>query len=379
MMTSELSVLCDKHGIMLTGVPPYKLGIHDISEDCQYLFNGDLKPIIEALDKRSVMEARMPKAVKHVAEKVNLGTALRMDSTAWLKKQVDKDNIFYDSDKHNITDPKELESFQINKEVDWIIDNMPEQSLNRLAGGMERLPIEDQIELKRSVLGKAGSAGSMAGARRALMRLDVWLCTRFGSDHGFKAEEAVVCWFLMQLKDTAVRSARTGLVFASLHYKLPLHVVGEAGLALTAAPAIKRGPALSTTIRVLYAAECLAVGVDPSGKRRHVAKAVRYYAAVKCVRSWATLRSIDARRSRFVKVDGNFLVGEAYAQKTKKNTEMTWAAPMASVSGHSWWRVLIDVWQHADSLHVLPTCFHGDQIFSCETMSLEVASSTQLR
>ena len=317
MMTSELSVLCDNHGIMLTGVPPYMLGIHDISEDCQYLFNGDLRPIIEAMDKRSVMEARMPKAVKHVAEKVNLGTALRMDSTAWLKKQVDKDNIFYDSDKHNITDPKELESFQINKEVDWIIDNMPEQSLNRLAGGMERLPIEDQIELKRSVLGKAGSAGSMAGARRALMRLDVCGCARVLAatmDSNFKAEEAVVCWFLMQLKDTAVRSARTGLVFASLHYKLPLHVVGEAGLALTAAPAIKRGPALSTTIRVLYAAECLAVGVDPSGKRRHVAKAVRYYAAVKCVRSWATLRSIDARRSRFVKVDGNFLVGEAYAQ-----------------------------------------------------------------
>lgn len=373
----DLSELCEAHGIELVVEPPYVLGMDDMSYDCQTYFKGDLRPIMDAIFK-TAQRTKAPVPVRNTTNKwVNAGKCLKVDTDAWLKKQSDRDNDFY-AISSNTKDPQELDDLKTNKEVDWLIQYVPPNLLDGLADGMALLPIGRQVALKKYVLSKAGSAGAMAGARRAIEKIDKWLSIRFGSDHGFKVKEAVVCWFLLDIQDTAVKAVRAGLVFAANHYKLPIDVVGEAGLSMVSAPTMKRGPALSTTVRVLHAAECLAAGIDPSGKKRRVSKAVQYLAAVKCATCWATLRSVDARRSTLVKIEGSYFIGLAFAQKSKKNTEMRWAAPMASISGHNWWVVLFDVWKHAKSLHTLPTLYHANQIFECETMSLEVATPTQM-
>ena len=394
-ISNTLKIILDDLGIYMMEKPPIMLtlDLFDVETFQQY-FSGDLWRAAAAVEH--AISRRNRKMV--VSSKVH-GSAfytshdgrtlegkrggLPVEEDTWLKKQSSITTLFHDSSKHrkNGSSPGQKEAQNVSSEADWALSFLPRDVLTNMSkDGMDGLPLDVQNNLIAQILRKCGCAGHMATGRRALLRFVPWMREKFGRRIDmlrYKATEAVVAWFLMDQEPQSVKALRSGLVFAAKHYKLPIAVEGDVCNSFKDVTK-KRGPALAVTVRVLYAAELLSVGIDPSGKNRHVSEAVRYCAGLKCMRSYATLRSVDTWRSKFTDVTDDYIVGTAYAHKGNISEEMKWMAFKTSISGKPWWDVVIKHWRGAESLHIMPANHRGDAIFKCERMSDDVGSSASI-
>ena len=119
---------------------------------------------------------------------------------------------------------------------------------------MVGLPVEKQDELIKQILRGSGCAGHMAAGRRALQRFVPWMREKFGQRIGqkrYEATQAVVAWFLMDQEPQSVKALRSGLVFASKHYNLPIAVEGDVCNSFKDVTK-KRGPSLAVTVRLCF-------------------------------------------------------------------------------------------------------------------------------
>ena len=247
---------------------------------------------------------------------------------------------------------RSLEKSAKSEWVDAAFALMDEGVKLRVLPGLREVPPEQAAELVKRVIAGSGEIDSIRNGVYALRRYAEWATARFGHPRGFRAETAVVGWFLMDnlVPDDddghASMSLVAGLRFAAGHWGFPLEVACEPIKALAKGPSRMPKQAPSASARVAYHFWNVASNVSYSKPLRAMSAAF----LVMCV---AALRGIDAMRSRFDVMHDSPSNGwsffTAVAWNSKSKGQMPWACPLVLFgSSSSWFDCLREFWGDND-------------------------------
>lgn len=263
---------------------------------------------------------------------------------------------------------QDAEEAKIEKEINWIIDFLHVDEMEAMLPGLSDVPENVQLQLIKQTLSEAGKSESLAGARRALAKLDLWLISVIGKHHHFNVREAHVAWFFMETN--ASSSVRAGLVFAQINYHLKIRVQ-ECKAASRKRVSVARGPAASSNVRQLHGFSWVACNTSLS-------RCTRYIAGVKVCRMLASLRGCDSRRAHLEEVFQNHFVGVSYDRKGSRKTRksMAWGCPIYSINGEGYAEVLLADWEGHSSMCLKPLDSKGMNFIHCNEMTGDIASNT---
>ena len=222
-----------------------------------------------------------------------------------------------------------MEAEQRTREANLLLALLPDVC-HRLMLDFEResweaCPDVRKAEFAMSHLRKFGP-GSLAGARRTLVRLKRWLVLNGmpGKASTFQCEAGLLIWFVLDEQRasgsktggaTVPSSLRTSLEFARVHCAVPVRSNADALGTISSATSRTPVPALSVTIRMLYHFIYMACeGAAPGS-------VVSVYSSLLVMCCFASLRVKDAQRAtlRFApSASGEVVQGECFTSKHPK-------------------------------------------------------------
>ena len=270
---------------------------------------------------------------------------------------------------------KEVEAAAMAAVIDDLISFMGEAALERFYRGLRRVPVEERQQIMKLSFAK-WSSGYLRNSLNSLFRFGAWMLMRFGCLHGFKAEPAVVGWFMLDnlvadgAQGHASQSLVSGLRFARTTLKYPIEIEDDSVAALCTGPKKTPKQAPSASVRVVYHFWEVATNAAYSVPLRAMSAAF-------LIMSLCGLRGVDAQRSALDQTHASgkgWSYFSAVAWDSKNKACMPWACPLVTFGkSSSWFDCLKTIWKDRD--YLFPSLSRGSSLAGSDEMLSHPASA----